>query len=214
MEAQLAQAVDSSFAGNNRHRDFVCVQTLQKNPDRKRGHDNQRSIALLQQGRQANVQRDLLPLAIPHAHNFILACANHVFIFIHPKSNLPAMITILICSAIALIGLFLIFYAMFNWGRREGAGVTGVVIVLITGGIGFGMLCSLAPYSHMDIKANKFTFAKTESTVTVQVDDYYHTFNDAKTYNAISDSAEVYLRVGFNAYGYRVDSEIIVKKAN
>jgi len=121
------------------------------------------------------------------------------------------MITILICSAVAFFGMLLIFFSLLD-SEREGMRFAGVLIIVATGVLGFGAVCGIVPYSSREIKVEKFTYSKTESTVTIECTGYFHTFTDAQTYNATNDSAQVFLIVAYNAYGYQVDRHIIVKK--
>jgi len=109
------------------------------------------------------------------------------------------MITIIVCSVIAIIGLMLLIIGIIS--KEDGSSVIGGVILALVGFLGFGMIACVLPYSEKHEKVESFTYAKTKYSVIIETPKLTQTFTDAYTYNAINDSSEVFYNTLYNAYG-------------
>lgn len=118
------------------------------------------------------------------------------------------MIALIICIIIAVVGI--VFCIIATIKDEGGWGLAGIIVLMLDGALGFGLFCSTTVDSTSE-KQVDFSFAKTQSTVTIETPDKTEIFRDAYTFTRISDSSKVLLHTDYNVYGQETHSRLVVK---
>lgn len=119
-------------------------------------------------------------------------------------------VLLIICTSLMIVGiiLFIVGHIIDDFSVYS---VLGLIIILLTASLGFGLFAGTLNYSHKIEQVTIDTLVKSPTTVYVELlNDEHLEFTSKQDYDYLNMDTKIYKVTYFNHYGYELNIEYLL----